>query len=226
MKNRGHSAFIIPHSSFQVMQLCTDIHADPAANVALDEALLERADGEYLRLWESSAPVVVLGRSAPIEREVDISACAAAGVPVVRRPSGGQTVLIGPGCLMYAVVLDLQTRPELAAIDRAHQFVLGKMLAALRPLAPNIEIAGTSDLVLAGDPSHKFSGNALRLKRTHLLYHGTLLYDFDLALVERLLTTPVRQPTYRAERSHREFLTNFPASRNEIEAAIRRGWEV
>jgi lipoate-protein ligase A len=100
------------------------------------------------------------------------------------------------------------------------------MLAALRTLEPNIKIAGTSDLVLAGDPPRKFSGNALRLKRTHLLYHGTLLYDFDLALVERLLKPPVRQPAYRAERTHREFLTNFPASRSAIEAAIRRGWEV
>jgi lipoate---protein ligase len=208
------------------MQLNTDTPTDPAANVALDEALLERADGEYLRLWESAAPVVVLGRSAPIEREVNAAACAAAGVPVVRRPSGGQTVLIGPGCLMYAVVLDLRMRPEVAAIDRAHQFVLGKMVNALRPIEPNIEIAGTSDLVLAGDPPRKFSGNALRLKRTHLLYHGTLLYDFDLALVERLLKPPVRQPAYRAERNHREFLTNFPASRSAIEEAIRRGWEV
>ncbi len=208
------------------MHLNTDTHADPAANVALDEALLERADGEYLRLWESPTPVVVVGRSAPIEREVDAAACAAANVPVVRRPSGGQTVLIGPGCLMYAVVLDLALRPELAAIDRAHQFVLGRMLAALRTLEPNIEIAGTSDLVLTGDPPRKFSGNALRLKRTHLLYHGTLLYDFDLDLVERLLKPPVRQPAYRAERTHREFLTNFPASRSEIEAAINRGWEV
>ncbi len=208
------------------MQLCTDIHADPAANVALDEALLERADGEYLRLWESPSPVVVLGRSAPIEREVNAAACAAAGVPVVRRPSGGQTVLIGPGCLMYAVVLDLQIRPELVAIDRAHQFVLGRMLAALRPLAPNIEIAGTSDLVLTGDPPRKFSGNALRLKRTHLLYHGTLLYDFDLDLVEGLLKPPVRQPVYRAERTHRQFLTNFPARRIEIEEAVKKIWEV
>ena len=26
----------------------------------------------------------------------------------------------------------------------------------------------------------KFSGNSLRVRRTHLLYHGTLLYDFSL----------------------------------------------
>ena len=98
---------------------------------------------------------------------------------------------------MYAVVLSLEAQPQLRAIDRAHGYVLQKLIAALRPLCPGIACAGTSDLVI-GD--RKFSGNSLRIKQRDLLYHGTILYNFPLAWTADLLKTPARQPAYREGR--------------------------
>jgi lipoate-protein ligase A len=201
-------------------------------NVALDEALLAAAEdralpGEVLRLWESREPAVVQGRSSP-DSEVRSRVCQADGVPVVRRASGGASVAIGPGCLMYAVVLDLEQRPELKAIDRAHRFVLARLAGACSSIAAGVEIAGTSDLVLvdpAGGPPRKFSGNSLRVKRRHLLYHGTILYDFPLERIERWLGKPARQPTYRALRGHGAFVTNVPATRAAIESALVEAWQ-
>ncbi len=66
----------------------------------------------------------------------------------------------------------------------------------------------------------KFSGNSLRVKRTHLLYHGTLLYDFDLALIGKCLRTPPRQPEYRGARGHGDFVTNVSATRQELAEAV------
>lgn len=203
-----------------------------AMNVEHDEALLAAAEdgalpGEVLRLWESREPAIVQGRSSP-DSEVRSRLCQADGVPVVRRVSGGATVAIGPGCLMYAVVLNLEQRPELKAIDRAHQFVLARLAAACSRLADGVQIAGTSDLALAdpaGGPPRKFSGNSLRVKRRHLLYHGTILYDFPLGRIERWLGTPARQPTYRAQREHGAFVTNLPATRAAIEAALVESWQ-
>jgi len=68
---------------------------------------------------------------------------------------------------------------------------------------------GTSDLAVA---ERKFSGNSSRVKRGHLLYHGTLLYDFPLGLISDCLRTPPRQPHYRERRSHGEFVNNIPAT--------------
>ena len=73
-----------------------------AENVALDEALLDEAEAsssphELLRWWEPAAPLVVLGRSSKPEVEVRLDACARAGVPVIRRTSGGATIITGPG---------------------------------------------------------------------------------------------------------------------------------
>ena len=202
-----------------------------AANLALDEALLEAAEsGELsepvLRFWESPEYFVVLGRSSKPEVEVDLDACRREGVAVYRRPSGGGTVLSGPGCMSYAVVLDFQSHPQLKSISLAHEFVLGRVASALAKQVPGVQQAGTSDLVIASGtgPPKKFSGNALRLKRSHLLYHGTLLYDFSLDRAEQLLATPTRTPEYRANRSHRDFITNLPLERSDIESALTQAW--
>ncbi len=178
---------------------------EAAANIALDDALLETAELahpplEILRLWEPRAPIVVVGRSSAVEREVRLEACRASHAPVVRRSSGGLSVVAGPGCLMYALVLSYELRPALRQLDIAHQQILGTLVAALRPLAPEIAIRGTSDLELGG---RKVSGNSVRCKRRCLLYHGTLLYDFPLPLIGRLLQEPPRSPDYRAGRCAR-----------------------
>src|SRR6516164_10696836 len=65
---------------------------DPAANLALEEALVRAIpQGTLLRIWQNEA-CVVLGRGQRLEREVNVAAAAAAGVPVLRRASGGGAV--------------------------------------------------------------------------------------------------------------------------------------
>lgn len=220
------------------MQILEFTLPTPAENVAFDEELLARDNPhEYLRLWESPTPLVVVGRSSKLEVEVNQAACNELGVPIFRRASGGAAIVAGPGCLMYAVVLDLERRPELAMVDRAHAWVLGQTVEALRPLVPNASCAGTSDLVLVDEQSadstcgaanlfaRKFSGNSIRLKRARLLYHGTLLYDLDLSLIPRLLRIPPRQPAYRNSRAHDQFVTNLPIDGDTLRATITEHWK-
>lgn len=202
----------------------------PAENLALDEALLdeaEQADGprETLRLWEPTEPMVVVGRSSKVAVEVRGEVCRREGVPILRRVSGGAAVVTGPGCLMYALVLSCQLRPELRAVDLAHCRVLNRIVEALRPLAPQLSRQGTSDLAMDHGPVRlKVSGNSVRMKREHLLYHGTLLYDFPLELIERLLAMPPRQPDYRNGRTHGAFVANLPIPAAAIRQALRTGW--
>jgi lipoate---protein ligase len=199
----------------------------PEENLALDEALLEEAElaeqpVEFLRLWESNAPVVVVGRSSQVAAEVKLSACRERGVPILRRVSGGAAIVAGRGCLMYAVVLSCRLRPALRSLDVAHRFVLETTLGAIQTLVGDVARQGTSDLTLG---RYKFSGNSVRCKRNSLLYHGTLLYDFDLPLVEELLTIPERQPMYRANRAHRLFIANLPAGGPSLRAALEGAWQ-
>jgi len=198
----------------------------PAENLALDEALLEAAEagepgGEMLRMWEMPQPAVVLGRSSRVAEEVDQAAAEAANVPIVRRVSGGASVVAGPGCLMYSVVLRYAGREHLRLIEEAHRHVLSILREGLRPVAGEVAHVGTCDLAISG---RKFSGNALRCKRDHLLYHGTLLYAFDLSLISRLLKMPPRQPDYRDRRSHGDFVMNIAADPVRLREALAAGF--
>lgn len=204
----------------------------PAENLSLDEALLETAEagrvgdnsGEVLRLWEPTEPFVVLGRSSRVAEEVDQAECERRRIPILRRSSGGAAIVAGPGCLMYAVVLSIERNPHLQAIDQAHRHVLETLAAALRPLVGDVAWRGTSDLACGDRSEIKFSGNSLRWKQSHLLYHGTILYDFPLATIAACLKSPPRQPEYRRGRSHAAFVGNFPASRAAIRTAIVGGF--
>jgi lipoate-protein ligase A len=196
-----------------------------AENLALDEALLEEAEAapplETLRLWESPQPLVVIGRSSRVGTEVEVDACDALGVPILRRVSGGAAVVAGPGCLMYALVLSLRLRPKLRAIDRAHALVLGTIAAALRPSVPELTHRGICDLA-SGEK--KVSGNSVRVKREHLLYHGTLLYDFPLAMIGRCLAMPSREPCYRQARPHDGFVANLPLNAAVLRSVLQTAW--
>lgn len=199
----------------------------PEENLALDEALLDAAETtaeprETLRLWEAGEPFVVVGRNSQVAAEVHLDACRQRSIPVLRRTSGGAAIVAGCGSLMYAVVLSYQRRPELRMLDQAHRFVLDTQCAGLRTLVPSIEREGTSDLALDGA---KISGNSMRCRRRSLLYHGTLLYDFQLALVDECLAMPPRQPDYRRNRPHRSFLTNLPANVAELRRALVDAWQ-
>lgn len=187
---------------------------EPAANLQLDEQLLLDGAGIF-RVWESVSECVVLGRSGRAEREV----YEPFEVPVLRRCSGGGTVVLGPGCLNYALVLPLAWDARWRDVAFSVRWVMQRMRAALA--VPGLRLAGHCDLALDG---RKVSGNAQRRTRDSILHHGTLLYDFDLARVDGLLRMPSRRPAYRADRGHGEFLANLPLSALELKRRLAAAW--
>lgn len=192
-----------------------------AAHLAIDEALLDAAEhglgSEFLRLWQFSGTTAVLGRGSKIDVEIDMDRCRSEGVEVVRRCSGGASIVAGPGCLMYSVVLDMQKRPELRKLDIAHRFVMESLAAGISKHLADVQVQGTCDLTWN---NQKFSGNSLRVARDHLLYHGTLLYDADLEQICRCLKMPPRQPDYRQNRNHLNFITNVPLDQGLLQQAV------
>ncbi len=197
----------------------------PAENLALDEVLLEELDerggAPILRFWESKCPFVVLGRTSRVADDVDLVTCEKDGLPILRRASGGGTVLQGPGCLSYAFVLPLEWHPDLASIRTTNRFVLERIAVTLRQWEPTTSVRGISDLAI-GD--RKISGNAQRRTRNALLLHGTILYGMRADLVARYLKHPSRQPDYRSDRPHRTFLRMLNAPPQAIKQAIASAW--
>ena len=214
----------------------------PAENLACDEALLDVAEagdgGEILRFWEPREHFVVVGYANKVATEVNVAACEARGIPVLRRCSGGGTVAQGPGCLNYTLVLRITADGPLHNIGVANQFIMRQNREAIEsvgrvtPCAPHnggqriappaIAIRGHTDLAIG---ERKFSGNSQRRRKHFLLFHGTFLLHFNLALVSELLPMPSKQPDYREHRPHTEFLTNLNVPPSDVKAALRQTWK-
>ncbi len=195
----------------------------PAENLALDEQLLEeceRTGVPVLRTWESSDYFVVLGCSNKVETEVDVAACQQDHIPVFTRCSGGGTVLQGPGCLNFAWIHPLEG--NYATISSTTMFIMEKHKQAFSELLEDVDVQGISDLTWKG---LKFSGNAQRRKYKAMLFHGTVLYRFDLERIARYLKRPSKQPEYRQNRDHLRFVTNIPLTQDQVKMRLREAWK-
>ncbi|MBG86104.1 MAG: lipoate-protein ligase A related protein [Verrucomicrobiales bacterium] len=191
-------------------------------NLAADDWLLDQLANRpdpLLRFWQPSELAVIIGRGKRVSDEVDVEACRRDGVLIFRRTSGGGTVLLSPGCLCYSLVLS-DTHPlvseSVPATTRNILTVLASALSSIDDTA--VSIAADQDLTI-GD--RKIGGCAQRRTRSGTLFHGTILIDADLSSIARYLKQPSRQPDYRQERAHEEFLSNAPWNFATTAEAIR-----
>jgi len=158
---------------------------DPQANLALEEALVRAAPPHpVLRIWRSSA-CVVIGRAQQVAREVNLAACAADGVPVLRRSSGGGTVYHDLGNLNISVAVPGQA-PDLAGELAA---LVAGVITRLG-MTPSIGSRG----VLVGPA--KVSGLASQVTRDGTLAHATLLVSTPAERIQAYLAPapPDRRP--------------------------------
>jgi lipoate-protein ligase A len=202
-------------------------HGGAAELLGREEALLEYGEeegGAFLGLWEAREYFVVLGYGKQLAAEVYEEECARLKIPILRRASGGGTVLQGPGCLNYTLVLPIDAAEELGSISGTNVYIMQRIHAAIASVVnEEVRVQGYTDLTWNG---LKFSGNAQRRKRRSLLFHGSFLLNFDLELVSRTLRLPGQQPEYRAQRLHSEFITNLNVERSQIEGALLQAWGV
>jgi len=200
--------------------------ATPAENLALDEALLDMCEagiaGPILRFWVPETVFVVVGYGNKVATEVNFAKCELRQVPVLRRCTGGGTVLQASGCLNYALVLPLDYDPQVCSISATNGFVMERNRQALQTVtgAP-VAMEGHTDLAIGG---RKFCGNAQRRRRKSLLFHGCFLLHCDLAAMEELLLMPSKRPDYRRDRPHMEFVRNLELQADIVAAALKSAW--
>ncbi len=198
--------------------------SDPAENLHYDDMLLARAEkgeiGNTLRIWESPVYFAVLGRTGQAAEDLHIERLKTDSVPILRRSSGGGTVLQGPGCLNFSFVLSKEKNSELGDLRRSYHLILEGVLAVLKNLHVRAVFRPISDLALEKDEK-KFSGNAQRRGRKFILHHGTILYDFNLDLITKYLAMPKDIPVYRQGRPHRDFITNLSIRKQDLIANLK-----
>jgi lipoate-protein ligase A len=209
-----------------LMKLCDLTLETPEQNLACDEALLDLCEAggsdEILRFWSPPEHFVVLGYANKAATEVNLPVCHELRIPVLRRCTGGGTVLQGAGVLNYSLILYIGKSGPFNSIAGTNEFILERHRNALAKLVTaQVEWRGQTDLAIRG---LKCAGNAQRRLRRFLLFHGSFLLNLDFQLLEKILPLPSRQPEYRANRPHSEFLVNLNVTGDSLKTVLSETW--
>jgi lipoate-protein ligase A len=172
-----------------------------AWNMAVDEALVGAVDAgnspSVLRLYRWQPPCLSLGFSQP-HQAADAAFCAAHGVDVVRRPTGGRAVLHHLE-LTYSVLAPLGRGPFSRELQAAYRAICGALVAGLRRLEVPAEVSGEAEGGHIGPTraipcfigpaagevvaqGRKLVGSAMRRVGGSILQHGSILEGWDGSL--------------------------------------------
>ena len=151
---------------------------DPFYNQAFEEFVFQtfREDDVFL-LWQNT-PAVIVGSYQNICREVHVETLRKLGIPIVRRMSGGGTVYHDLGNVNYTYIT---SQDGLEDYDRCLQPVI----EALNDIGVPARKNRTCDIAI-GD--RKISGSAQRSAGGRVLHHGTLLFEADLTVLDKITT--------------------------------------
>jgi len=177
-------------------------------NMALDEALMARArsTGEWvLRVYSWSLPTLSLGRHQSARSAYDAETLVAAGLGVVRRPTGGRAVLHDRE-VTYSVTGPATDAGALReSYDRINRLLIEalQMLGvevevAKQPRAPKPDLTPCFELPSPGELTaggRKLAGSAQWREQGALLQHGSILVDGNQAQVSTLLRRPSSPPS-------------------------------
>ena len=196
-------------------RLIVDGEADGATNMALDQAILEAvvegASPPTLRFYAWSPPCLSLGRGQPLA-DADRMACRAAGVDIVRRPTGGRAILHTDEITYSVALLQTDPRAEGGIVDSYRRLSEG-LLAGLRHMevqavqavnrtpesaevtAVCFETPADYEIAVGG---RKLVGSAQWRARGGVLQHGTLPLCGDLTrIVDYLVLSDAERDAQR-----------------------------
>lgn len=174
-------------------------------NYNLPDFSIFHSEKKYdFRLWIPDQTYIVLGRSNNETNALFLEQVKQDKVPVLKRPSGGETVIISPRTIIISV--KLPKTGELKAHDYFH-LINGIIMNTLKNAGiEDIQPKGISDIAIG---MKKILGSAIYKKPDKIFYHAVLNYHEDVNIFDRFLKHPAREPAYRKGRKHSDFVTSI-----------------
>lgn len=173
--------------------------------------------------------IVVMGIGGKPHLLLDVDKVKEEGVWVIKRFSGGGTVVVDPNCLYTTIIGRNDQLTHVPPYPReimqwTATDVFGPLFRNLKERAieqqqqpqspdqpahdyPDFELR-ENDYVLSTSSSgtqQKVAGNAQSIVKTGFLHHTTFLWSFEQENM-KYLTLPAKRPDYRKDREHSNFL--------------------
>lgn len=189
-----------------------------------DIQLLEKESKRFM-IWIPDESYIVLGASNKAEDALFLENVKRDNISVLKRPSGGQTVMLTPNNLIIAVAFsDPNSVKPKDVFNQMNMLIIG---ALEESGITNLRLSGISDIAIL---EKKILGSAIYRSKDKLLYHAVLNLGEPASTFEKYLKHPSKEPDYRKGRKHTDFVTSLlesgcSLSYKQLENAINKAFE-
>jgi lipoate---protein ligase len=181
----------------------------PAAeNIAINRVMLEAHQAGHaphtLRFLRFR-PSALVGFHQSVEQELRTDYCAAHGIEIQRRITGGGAIYFDETQIGWELYLDRRTLGT-ADMQEISRRICEMAAAGIRRLGVDARFRPRNDIEVDG---RKISGTGGAFEGDSIMYQGTLLIDFDIEKMLRVLRIPAEKLSHKAIASARERVANL-----------------
>lgn len=186
------------------------------AQLQIEEALLRTDSRNWCLINEGSPPAIVMGISGKHEELIHCEEARAANIPIIKRFSGGGTVIVDENTLFITFIFQKETHPF--SFPEPIMRWSAEIYQSAFPLS---HFSLKENDYVIGDK--KCGGNAQYIKKERFLHHTSFLWDYSPHLMQ-LLKHPKKTPPYRQGRTHSDFLCRlkeFAPSQSDLIRSLK-----
>lgn len=185
----------------------------------LEEALLRDHTENFCLINYGSSPAIVMGISGKKEELVNIEKATFYHIPLIKRFSGGGTVVVDHNTLFVTFIFSKDSH----VFPAYPEPIMRWSEDFYRPIFAHCDFRLRENDYVLGDK--KMGGNAQYLKKERWLHHTSFLWDYNPTYMDCLLH-PKKTPSYRADRNHHQFICklskHYPALQTLVVAITER----
>jgi len=168
-----------------------------------DSKLIEGNEEGFL-IWVPDKKYVVLGASNMPDESLCVENVLKDNVVVMKRPSGGQAVVLTPNNLTISVAVTGEKIVQPKAVFLSVNLLIISVLETEG--ITGLSLMGISDIAISGK---KILGSAIYRNKDKLIYHAVMNIGEPAATFEKYLKHPSKEPDYRLGRKHIDFVTSL-----------------
>ena len=168
-----------------------------------DVQLMHLETNNFL-LWIPDKTYIVLGASNKANNSIVESLVVRDNISVLKRRTGGQTVMLTPKNLIISAIITDETvvKPK-DVFNKFNDLIIGVIE---EDHFVKFSTKGISDIAMG---EKKIMGSSMYRNKEKLFYHAVLNFEESPETFQKYLTHPSKEPDYRIGRSHAEFVTSL-----------------
>jgi lipoate---protein ligase len=166
--------------------------------------LNDKLDDLVITIWQPDKIYLVLGQSNSISESINEEHVLNDNITVLKRPTGGQTVILSPNTLVISTTINTSKFINPQVYFRRINELIMKILKSAG--IEDLSLKGISDIAIG---NKKILGSAIYRNNQKVFYHAVLNVSENTYLMDKYIKHPITEPDYRNGRSHNEFVTSI-----------------